>query len=109
MSHIGIINDFLGDLDPGVDVGIQAWGYLIDIVGGEVFLQAFLFQNIHCFVVCNCGFQISFVGSYYIISADVNAGSISILSVFLCFCNSVEGIDNLDILTSDICSTCVAG
>ena len=36
------------------------------------------------------------------LAADVNVGSISILSVFLCFCNSVEGIDNLDILTSEI-------
>lgn len=98
-----IIQDSRCNVERRIDLGITAGSDGFHIVGGKITGDTFAMQNIDGLVIGNGCFDISSVAPHNIITTDMNADSINVLSVFCCrFPDTVIDVVDLQIFPAEV-------
>ncbi len=97
------MQDSRGDRDRGINLGITAGCNAFHVIRKEIVGYSFASQDVNCFVVGNGSFHIGSVTTDQVISTDMDADSIKILSVFvLGFPDTVIDVIDFQILSAEI-------
>lgn len=86
-----------------VNLGISAGRKSFNVIWHIFFFNTVSFQNVDSFIISNGSFQLCGIVPDDIISIDMNADSIVILSVFLFAGDAVIDVQNFQIFTAEVC------